>query len=293
VVPDGALQLVAFEALVTQPRGRARTTHYWLDDGPALSYGPSATSLRSLALRPRRTPAPPASREPVLSVSDVAYAPGAAPERPAAGTDGGPVLRGRAWTPLPGTARETDAIRAAFGPGRVEVMTGAAAREPAVRAALSGRHYLHIATHGFAELSSDRLNAGLVLSPPPTPAVDSDDDGFLELFEIHRLPLDCDLAVLSACETAKGTRLAGEGEFALSRGFLAAGARRVVASLWAVDDLPTATVVGSLFQAIAASEAHGKSSDVVTALRDAKRRVRRDPRWADPFYWAPFVLSGR
>jgi CHAT domain-containing protein len=284
---------VAFEALVTQPRGRAAATRYWLDDGPAVAYGPSATSLRSLALRPRRTPAPPAGRAPVLSVSDVAYAPGAAPERPAAGTDGGPVLRGRAWTPLPGTARETDAIRAAFGSGRVEVMSGAAAREPAVREALRGRRYLHIATHGFADLSGDRLQAGLVLSPPPAPAVDSDDDGVLELFEIHRLSLDCDLAVLSACETAKGTRLAGEGEFALSRGFLAAGARRVVASLWAVDDLPTATVVGSLFQAIAASEAHGKSPDVVTALRDAKRRVRRDPRWADPFYWAPFVLSGR
>ncbi len=287
VVPDGALHLVAFEALVARTRARGAPTRYWLDDGPAISYGPSATSLWSLARRPARALAGAGERAEVLSVSDVAYAPPPAPDAATAAP------RLRAWSPLPGTALETAAIRAAFGAGRVDVLSGAAAREPAVRAALPGHRYLHLATHGFADRSGDRLAAGLVLAPPPAPGADSDDDGLLELFEIHRLALDCRLAVLSACETAKGPRLAGEGAFALSRGFLAAGARQVVASLWAVDDRPTAAVMGGLFAGIAAAEARAKPPDLARALRDAKRRVRQDPRWADPFYWAPFVLSGR
>jgi CHAT domain-containing protein/tetratricopeptide (TPR) repeat protein len=294
VVPDGALHQVAFEALVTRPRGRADATRYWLDEGPAVAYGPSATSLWSLARRPPRAAARDAGRAPVLSVSDIDYRAselaGAAP--PASAGAGAPA-RGRAWPALPGTARETEAIRAAFEVGRVEVITGAAAREPAVRAALAGRRYLHLATHGFADPSGGGLLAGLVLAPPPARAAGSDDDGVLELFEIHRLPLDCELAVLSACETAKGPRIAGEGAFALSRACLAAGARRVVASLWAVDDRPTAAVMGALFEAIAAADARGRAPHLARALRDAKRRVRGDPRWADPFHWAPFVLSGR
>jgi tetratricopeptide (TPR) repeat protein len=290
IIPDGALHWVAFEALVTRPRGREATTRYWLDDGPALAYGPSATSLRSLALRPRRTAPPSGERVEVLSVSGVSYASVAASEAPGSEPRPG---RARAWRPLPGTTHETEAIVAAFGAPRVEVLSGIGAREPAVRAAMSAPRYLHIATHGFADLSGDRLQAGLVLAPPNARAADSEDDGVLDLFEIHRLSLGNDLAVLSACETAKGPRVAGEGAFALARGFLAAGSRRVVASLWAVDDQPTARMMGTLFAAIASAERKGRTPDIALALRNAKRRVREDPRWADPFYWAPFVLSGR
>lgn len=287
IVPDGALYLVAFEALVSRPRGRDAKTRYWLDDGPALAYGPSATSLRSLALRPRRARSDDGHRAAVVSVSDVTYAAVNASAAP------GSTLRARTWQPLPGTVYETDAIRSAFGAANVEAITGTNAREPAVRAAMGGARYLHIATHGFADVSGDRVQAGLVLAPPSSPVVDSEDDGVLDLFEIHRLSLGNDLAVLSACETAKGPRVAGEGAFALARGFLAAGSRRVVASLWAVDDQPTARIMGVLFASIAADEAKGRTPDVARALRDAKRVVRDDPRWADPFYWAPFVLSGR
>ena len=279
IVPDGALQLVAFEALVTRPRGRSGTTHYWLDDGPAIAYGPSASSMRSLALRPPAAPRDSGSRAEVLSVSNVDYT--------------RPDTRGRTWPPLPGTALESQALVRAFGPSRVEVISGSAAREPAVRAALGGRRYVHIATHGFTDVSPERLLAGLVLAAPPTAATDGADDGMLELFEIHRLPLDCELAMLSACETAKGPRVAGEGSFALSRGFLAAGARRVVASLWGVDDRTAPVVVGRLFESVAAADRRSEPCDFARALRDAKLAVRRDPRWSDPFYWAPFVLLGR
>jgi CHAT domain-containing protein len=118
------------------------------------------------------------------------------------------------------------------------------------------------------------------------------DDGFLQLFEIYELPLDCELAVLSACSSNTGRVVAGEGVFALSRGFLVAGARRVVASQWAVDDDSTAELIGGLFKTVAASERAGGRPDVALALRDAKRKIRRTSKWADPFYWAPFILTG-
>jgi CHAT domain-containing protein len=226
----------------------------------------------------------------MLSVSDVTYA-APASDALASAAGGSVPARRRTWRPLPGTAAETDAIRAAFGAGRLRVLSRAEARESAVRAALMGPRYVHLATHGFADVTGDRVQAGLVLAPGT--ASGNDDDGVLELFEIYRLPLANELTVLSACETAKGPRVAGEGAYALSRAFLAAGSRRVVASLWAVDDQPTARVMGGLFRAIAASDGRGRTPDFARALRDAKRVVREDARWADPFYWAPFVLSGR
>jgi CHAT domain-containing protein len=114
----------------------------------------------------------------------------------------------------------------------------------------------------------------------------------LQLFEIYELKLDCDLAVLSACETHRGPRVAGEGVFALSRGFLAAGARRVVASLWSVQDDATAELIGTTFDGVAA-DLRRRHDDTALRLRDAQRAVRSQARWADPFYWAAFVLTGQ
>jgi CHAT domain-containing protein len=79
---------------------------------------------------------------------------------------------------------------------------------------------------------------------------------------------------------------------ALSRGFLIAGARAVVASQWAVNDASTAVLIGRLFERIADDERHGRRPRIARALRDAAREVRRRPGWSDPFHWAPFVLTG-
>jgi len=124
-----------------------------------------------------------------------------------------------------------------------------------------------------------------------------DDDGFLELHEVYALDLtSIALAVLSACETNVGESYAGEGMFALSRGFLAAGAQRVVATQWKVDDRATAVLIGHFFEVIAEAERAGEVVDYARALRDAKLRVRNDadnPRWSDPFYWAAFTITGQ
>src|SRR4030095_10548764 len=114
-----------------------------------------------------------------------------------------------------------------------------------------------------------------------------------QLFETYDMKVDAELAVLSACSSNTGKVVAGEGVFALSRGFLVAGARRVIASQWPVDDISTADLMGELFRRIAAAEKTGDRIAAALALRDAKRRIRNDrPEWAHPFFWAPFVISG-
>jgi hypothetical protein len=211
VIPDGALHLLPFEALVFQPgtgRGDAR---FWLDDGPAVRYGSSATSLLSLARRPGPAEARRVKPE-VLSVSNPDYATHLA----AMDSTRARGAVGRGWAPLPGTARETEAIRRAFAPESVTVIAGAAATEARVRAALPGRRFVHFATHGFVTEEQSDVLAGLVLTTPDSTAVRSDDDGYLQLYEVYELHLDCDLAVLSACGTQRGRRVAG-GERRLDR----------------------------------------------------------------------------
>jgi tetratricopeptide (TPR) repeat protein len=277
VVPDGALHTLPVEALVVQlPKtGAARD---WLAVGPVVRYAASATSAYALQrAAPRRT----ASAGGVLSVA-------------APGFDAGnraSALAGRRLPPLPSTAQEADAVRTAFAPLPVATLTGADATEARVRAALPAQRFVHLATHGVVDRGRDALLAGLALAPGALPAR-HEDDGFLQLFEIYGLRLDCDLAVLSACETSAGTFVEGEGVFALSRGFLAAGVRRVVASLWQVEDASTAALVGAFFRRLAASERDGQPLAPAVALRDAKREVRAHAAWRQPFYWAPFVLAG-
>ncbi|MGH7597746.1 MAG: CHAT domain-containing protein, partial [bacterium] len=101
------------------------------------------------------------------------------------------------------------------------------------------------------------------------------------------------LAVLSACQTNIGPFFEGEGVFALSRGFLAAGAPRVVASQWQVNDKSTAELIGAFFQSIAVAEKAGKEVNYTRALWDAKRELRGQKQWAEPYFWAAFVMAGK
>jgi CHAT domain-containing protein len=260
VVPDGPLFRLPFEALVVKAGADAAAARFWLDAGPVLRYAPSATLVRDL---PRHAQDKPAA----LTVADPVYS---RLER------------------LPATAREAAAVDEALT-GLVEVtrLEAGAAREPAVRKEMAGKRYLHLATHGLLGGEEGELFAGLALTAPPAGTLArGDDDGFLQLHEIYGLPLSAELAVLSACDSNTGRLVEGEGVFALSRGFLVAGARRVIASQWPVDDVSTAALMGDLFRRI------GEGAEPAHALRDAKRALRKNPAWSDPFFWAPFVLTG-
>ncbi len=283
LVPDGALCQLPFEALVVAAKDASTAPRYWLDDGPVIRYALSGASLIAPGNgTAERAPdvsggnaAAPVPLPEVLSVSAPAFAPN------------GP------FAALPATARETAVLRAALGRMPMTILQGKDATEPNVRRALPGKRYLHLATHGIVDPKRDQSLAGIVLTPPAQPTRETAADGWLQLFEIYDLRLDCDLAVLSACETGVGTYVAGEGVYALSRGFLAAGAQQVVASLWSVEDESTATLVGGFLGGVIASGRHPDASETARALRDAKRRIRSRKEWSAPFFWAPFILTSR
>ncbi|HKQ50729.1 MAG TPA: CHAT domain-containing protein, partial [Pyrinomonadaceae bacterium] len=149
---------------------------------------------------------------------------------------------------------------------------------------LSQYRILHFATHGFLNAKQPELS-GLVLS-----LVDRDGRtiaGFVGLSDIYNLRAPVDLVVLSACSTALGKEMRGEGLVGLTRGFMYAGASTVVASLWKVDDEATAELMKRFY----ANLLQGGMTPA-EALRAAQNSIRREPQWSAPYYWAGFTLQG-
>jgi CHAT domain-containing protein len=160
-----------------------------------------------------------------------------------------------------------------------------ASRATATGAELAQYRMIHFATHGF--LNSERPSlSGIALS-----LFDEQgrrQDGFLRLMDIYNLKLPAELVVLSACQTGLGQEIRGEGLIGLTRGFMYAGAPRVVASLWQVDDRATAELMKRFYQGMLG----GERLRPAAALRAAQVAMWRQAQWRDPYYWAAFVLQG-
>lgn len=136
---------------------------------------------------------------------------------------------------------------------------------------------IHFASHGKFQ-ASEPLKSGLYLS------MDADNDGVLTVGELYSMSLDADLVTLSACETGLGKIASGDDVVGLTRGFLYAGSRSIVASLWSVDDKATATLMRAFYSNLASM---GKRE----SLRQAQIKTREV--FPHPFYWAAFQLTGR
>ena len=150
--------------------------------------------------------------------------------------------------------------------------------------ALARYRIVHFATHGLLNSEHPELS-GLVLS-----LVDENgktQDGFLRMHEIYNLRLSADVVVLSACQTALGKEIKGEGLVGLTRGFMYAGAERVVASLWQVDDLATAELMKRFYQGMLKDGLRPAE-----ALRAAQIEMSKQKQWSAPYYWAGFVIQG-
>jgi CHAT domain-containing protein/tetratricopeptide (TPR) repeat protein len=263
VIPDGPLHKLPLESLQQPSRNGPR---YALDELPPMVYAPSAAVLAMLAARP----APPSEPRSLLTVGNVAY--------------------GRGLPALPFSGEESRCIGRLFDSQQVAALQGTQATEKAVREAVAGRRFLHLATHGFFDERYGNLFGALALALPAPGREAPGDDGFLELREICQLPLaECELAVLSACETNIGPRQPLEAGVTLADGFLVAGARRVVASHWSVDDRSTAALMEAFFERLRTAPRDGPVS-FARALQQARHQVRSRPEWAAPFHWAPFVL---
>lgn|GEM_PF-986611 len=247
LAPDEALAFVPFSLL---------------DHDREIVLVPSATVLVLLGAEA------PKKGEGVLALGDPAY-------RSTTGTSAVALLRSASLAlPLPHSREEALEVG-------TEVLLGERATPAALREHLSKRRWraVHFACHGLLDAERPALS-GLALTPV------GDDDGTLRVLDVFRLKVDADLVVLSACETARGKVLNGEGVLGLTRAFLHAGAPRVIASLWKVDDAATRALMSKFY----ARWAEGSSP--AAALRDAQAFVASHSAWKHPHYWAAWTLWG-
>lgn len=159
-----------------------------------------------------------------------------------------------------------------------------ASRERAMSAELRQYRVLHFATHSLLNTARPQFS-GIVLSLYDEKGKER--DGFLRLNQIYNLRLSSDLVVLSACSTALGKDVRGEGLVGLTRGFMYAGAPRVLASLWKVDDEATAELMKLFYQNLLQ-----KKLPPSQALTAAQIEMQTQARWRSPYYWAAFILQG-
>jgi CHAT domain-containing protein len=186
---------------------------------------------------------------------------------------------------LPFSREEAEAIAKFVPKSSLLKATGFQAnRATAIGPELSRYRIIHFATHGLLN-SEHPLLSGLVFS-----LIDENgkpQDGFLRMHEIYNLQLPAELVVLSARQTALGEEIKGEGLVGLARGFMHAGAQRVVASLWQVDDQATAQLMGHFYRGMLKENLRPAA-----ALRAAQIEMSKNPRWSSPYYWAGFVMQG-
>jgi len=174
--------------------------------------------------------------------------------------------------PLPFARAEAESILR-LAPKSTVRLGAAAANTPALPTELARHRYLHFATH--VELTKRQPSIELTNSR-------------LTLNNIYALTLDADLVTLSACRTALGQELNGEGLLSFTHAFLYAGANRVLATLWSVDDQATAAFMQHFYTALITNQ-----RAPAEALKDAREALRKLPRYKHPWYWAAFALHGQ
>ncbi|MEM6796815.1 MAG: CHAT domain-containing protein, partial [Acidobacteriota bacterium] len=185
---------------------------------------------------------------------------------------------------LPSSRQEAEALQRLSG-GRADSWLGGRAAKKALEgSSLEPYRFVHFATHATLDSGRPELSSlSLALFDDEGRPL----EGPLRLHDIYELRLQADLVVLSGCETALGRDVLGEGFLGLTRGFFFAGASRVAASLWRVEDRATAELMASFYRAMIDG---GESPSA--ALRSAQLELRRRPRYRDPFFWAAFGVQG-
>lgn len=273
IIPDGVLHYVPFAALPRPGAGRCADDR--LLDHHEIAYLPSLAARD--ALRHRRkdrrhgfTGSETEMSKAVAVIADPAFADDQALAP---------------WRPLRHTREEAAAILNQAPAGSGFAATGADANKRLVlEGGLAGYRVLHFATHGVLDARNPALS-GVVLS-----TVDARGraiDGVLRAHEIAELSLDADLVVLSACRTALGEAVRGEGLVGLTQAFLHAGASEVVVSLWPVDDRATSVLMTRFYRHLFRDRLPASA-----ALVRAQRFMAESSAWKAPYFWAGFVIRG-
>jgi CHAT domain-containing protein/predicted negative regulator of RcsB-dependent stress response len=298
IVADGALHYIPFQVLPTSSA----------DDEPLVANyeiinTPSASILGELRKEATR-------RQPtklLAAFGDPVFASNYAQRKDATGSEQSTPVQALEMAPLQSVLRDIElnrdsfdlsvikrlfyakgelaSLRDAASGGETFIASGfAATREQLLSTDLTQFAILHFATHGLLDPRRPE-NSGLMLS-----TVDRDGhvlNGFVGLQDIYGLRAPVDLVVLSACQTALGKDMRGEGLLGLTRGFMYAGASSVMASLWKVDDEATAELMRQSY-----SNMLQKGMTPAAALRAAQNSIRQRSEWKSPYYWAGFTLQG-
>jgi CHAT domain-containing protein len=275
IVPDGALWELPFQALLIAPN------RYLIEDC-AIAYAPSLTALREMIrLRDGKkdsagSPTLLAFGNPALGKQTVARARS--------------VLMDEKLDPLPEAERQVNALKQIYGAAKSKIYIGAEAREERAKTEAGGYRILHLATHGALNDSSPMYSRVLLAQ-----AKDNDkEDGLLEAWEIMKLDLKADLAVLSACETARGRISAGEGMIGLAWALFVAGCPTSVVSQWKVDSASTTELMVEFHRHLKSQMANSAAQfSAARALRGAALKLQRTGAYRHPFYWAGFVVAGK
>src|SRR5262245_23214472 len=305
VVGDGALQYLPFGALpFSIPPGNKGTgklpgpVNLLIDKYEIINLPSAATLLELREETANRQPAPKTIAviaNPVFSADDSRFALARRREDKTVQTPAHTSELLRAWKSgagesaipaLPSSEIEGSEIIKLAPPGSSLLAMGFDANRLLVESQRLGEYrFLHFATHGLLNSENPELS-GLILSlyNPNGEAV----DGFLRMHEIYNMKLPADLVVLSACQTGIGKEIKGEGVGGGTRGFMYAGAPRVIASLWKVDDAATAALMQNFYRCLLQEKLSPSA-----ALRQAQLKTMQQNRhWRSPYYWAAFVLQG-
>ena len=267
IVPDDKLWELPFQALLT-------TNNRYVLETSAISYAPSLTVLREMK-RPRKAN---------LHAGATLLALG----NPTLGTEtlerATLAQREGKLAPLPEAEQEVKALGQLYGAAHSRVYIGPAAREDHVKSEAGRASILHFATHGMLNNAAP-MYSHLVLAQGDKS--EAKEDGLLEAWELMQMDMQADLAVLSACETARGRFGAGEGMIGLSWALFVAGVPSTVVSQWKVESASTRDLMLQFHRGLQS----GKTSKA-EALQQAALSLLKQPATSHPFYWAGFVLVG-
>ncbi len=286
IVPSEALWELPFQALLS------KSNKYVLEDY-ALAYAPSLSVLSEMkkkASARRRAPADSPSNGFLTKISATTT-----PAFPRLLAMGNPALSSRlvsqlksaprdgSLDSLPHAEQEVKALREIYGAQKSTILIGKEAREETFKTTASNYPVLHFASHGVLD-DVNPLYSRLLLATGS-----ESEDGFLEAREIMKLDLHADLAVLSACQTARGQVGSGEGLIGMSWALFIAGTSTTVASQWKVDSASTARLMIDFHRNLQSGKAQAGAAE---ALRGAAIKLMADPKYRHPFYWSGFVVVG-
>jgi len=285
IVAEGALHYIPFEVLMVQAGSSSGETALVTQN--EIVYSQSASMLK--ALRETREYTMSSSTNGIAILADPVFDrddPRVQKKKKTEGNAGSSETDSETQlSRLTATRDEAKMIVRAAPYGSTTVVTSFRADKKAVMVDDFLHHrILHFATHGLIDDGHPDQSA-IVLT-----LVDEDGDaqnGFLQLSDIYKIQLDSDLVVLSACRSALGKQISGEGFVGLTRGFISVGAQNVVASLWKVDDEATAEFMNQFYRGLL-----GEHLTPAAALKKAKRAMQQHPKWNNPYYWAAFISQG-